>query len=83
MVECIGPELDHKVGASEEGSDRIGQGPVSSLYRAILERSFIASGSDFISLGGEEISNIRVVIQFSTLVKVDILVLTSITGGIL
>ena len=68
MVECIGPEFDRKIGASEEGSNRIGQGPVSSLDRAILERCFSSSGSDFVSLGCEEVSNIRVVVKLAALI---------------
>ena len=59
VVECVGPELDSKVGASEEGSNGIREGSVSSLDRAILERGFSSSGSDFVSLGCEEVSNIR------------------------
>jgi hypothetical protein len=56
---------------------------VGALNRAILERSFGSSGSDFISLGCEEISNNRVVVKLAALIKMDVLVLASVPGGIL
>ena len=83
VVEGVGPELDSKVGASKEGSNGIREGSVSSLDRAILERGFSSSGSDFVSLGCEEISDSRIVIKLSALIKMDILVLTSVPGGVL
>ena len=78
MVECIGSEFHSKISSSEEGSNRIGQGPVSSLDRAIFERSLSTSGSDFIPFGYSELSNAGVVIKLSSLIKMDILVLASI-----
>ena len=78
MVEGIRPELDSKISSSEESSNRIGEGSVSALNRSILERSFSTSGSYFIAFGREEVSNGRVVIKLSALIKMDILVLASL-----
>ena len=83
MVECIGPEFYSKISSGEEGSNRIGQGPVSSLDRAILEGSFCSSGSDFITFGSKEVSNIRVVVKFPSLIQVDVFVLARVPRGIL
>jgi hypothetical protein len=68
MVECVWPELDGKVGSSEESPNRIREGSVSALNRSILERSFSTSGSDFVPLGGEEVSDNRVVVKLASLV---------------
>ena len=37
MIERIGPELDGKVGSSEESSNRIREGSVSALDMSLLE----------------------------------------------
>ena len=81
MVKCIGPKFDSKVCTREEGSNRIREGPVSSLDRSILERSFSSSGSDLITFGGEEILNCWIVIEFPALIHVNILVLAGVARG--
>ena len=83
MIEGICPELDSKVGSGEESSNRIREGSVGALNRAILERSLSASGSDFIAFGCEEIPNVRVIIELAALIKMDIFSFASVAGGIL
>ena len=62
MVKSIGPELDREICSSKEGSDRVREGSMRALHRAILEGSLCASRSDFIALGGEEVPDIGIVI---------------------
>ena len=83
MVEAIGPELDSEIGSCKEGSNRIGQGPVSAFNRAILERSFGASGSNFVTFESEEVSDIVIVVEFAALVQVYILVLAGFARAVL
>ena len=83
MVESIGPELGSKVCANKEGSNRIREGSVSSLDRAILERSLSTSRSDFIPFGSKEVLNLWIVIEFSLLIHVNIFVPAVLSRGIL
>ena len=83
MVKCIGSEFYRKVGTSEEGSNRIREGSVSSLNRSILERGFSTSRANCITFGGEEVLDRWVVVEFAALVQVDILMLAVNSRGVL
>ena len=83
MIKCIRPELNCEVSTSEEGSNGIREGLVSAFNRSILEGCLGASGSDFVSFGSKEISNSRIVIKLTTLIKMDVLVPASVPRGIL
>ena len=68
MVEGIRPELDIKVCASKERSNRIREGPVNSIYRLILKRGLTTSSSDLIAFGSEQVLNGGIVKEFSALI---------------
>jgi hypothetical protein len=83
MIKRIGPKFHSKVSPSEESSDRIRQSSMGALDWSILEGRFSSSGSDFIPFGCEEVSDMRIVIKLAALIKMDILVFTRVTRGVL
>ena len=77
VMEGVWPKLRFQVSTNEHGTDGIGDGEVTTFHRAILVGSISASGANFISKPLKKLLHVRVVVQFASLVKKNILVATA------
>ena len=74
MVECIGPESRRGTSSVKHGSDSVGNSKMSAFHRTVLVGSIGSGGANFIMKFFEECTNVRVVVEFATLVKIDVFV---------
>lgn len=69
----IGPKASIKVGANQHGAKGVPNGLMSSFHGAILMGAIGTSRTNGIAMALEKSADFLVVVQFSTLVEVDIL----------
>ena len=74
MMEGIGPELGIKARAQKHSMKGIGNSEVGTFNRSILAGIVRASGADGVVVFFKQFANLRVVVEFSTLVHDDTLV---------
>jgi len=74
VVKSIRPKFGIKVGAEEHGTDGIGDSEVCAFDRTILIRRVGTGGADFVSTTFKELADLRVLVEFTTLVEVHILI---------
>ena len=77
VLESIVPEMDLKASTSVQGADSICDGYVCTLDRTILMRSFGTSGVESATKLRKEGTNLRIGIDFTALVEMDIFVRAS------
>ena len=76
VIECIRPKLDRKRSTKKEGTNAFGGCPVSTFNRSILVTTVSAGRIDFESTVFEDSTNVRVTVEFTALIHMNILVKT-------
>ena len=69
VMEAVWPKLRFQVSTNEHSADGIGKGDVTTFHRAILVGSISTSGTNVIAKMLAKLLHIRVVVQFTSLVK--------------
>ena len=75
-AESIGPELDVKISTTQKRPHGVGESSVGTFNRSVLMGSITTGRKQFIAERLEQIKNIWVVEEFSTLIDMNILVTT-------
>jgi len=72
MVEGVWPETSIEIGTEEHGTDGIGNCLVTPFDRTILVRCVSTSWSNIIPMPSKQGNDLRVVVELTTLIKVDV-----------
>ena len=74
VMEGVRPELDVKIGTVEHSAESIGNGKMSTFNRTVLIGAVRTGWMDLVVEFVEELENLRVSIQFPSLIHVDVFV---------
>mmetsp|Transcript_20761 Transcript_20761/g.57389 ORF Transcript_20761/g.57389 Transcript_20761/m.57389 type:complete len:267 (+) Transcript_20761:1422-2222(+) len=74
VVESIRPEFCIEIGADEHGTNSVSHGEMSTFDGAILVGGIGTSGANVIAMFGKQGLNVRIVVEFATLVEENIFV---------